>query len=150
MSQACPPRALRRVLPAIATVSALTAPATAETPAQAWMSTSALRAFMLDRMVAGTYPDGVPWREHMRANGSTVLWEAQGQDLPGSWWFNAADELCFNYPGRQPGGGCFRYITKSRNCLEHFFRDTDADEWMTNGHLWRADEPSTCDETPSS
>lgn len=129
--------------------------ALAQSPPGPWMAVDAVRAALVDRPVAGIYPDGQSWRELMRADGSTSLTESSPPQ-GGSWHFNALDELCFVYTGEPATGGCFRYVRISANCYEHFFREGNPDpgtmpedHWLTNGVLWRSDVPSTCDARPS-
>lgn len=123
-------------------------------PGLRWMSEAEVRSALVKQKVAGTLPDGQPWTELMLDDGRTDYVEG-GRPMQGRWWFDAAGQLCFRYsPG---GGGCFRYLQLSANCYEHFFSASQSPIPMpgpgagilSNGPLWRLDEPSTCDAKPS-
>jgi hypothetical protein len=119
-----------------------------------WMTESEVRATLVKRQVAGTLPDGQPWTEHMKENGQSDYVEG-GRPMQGRWWFDPHGQLCFRYV--QGTGGCFRYVRISANCYEHFFGANDqpilspgiGPNILTNGPLWRLDEPSTCEAKPS-
>ena len=119
-----------------------------------WLTEAEIRAGFVKRMVAGTLPDGQPWTELMRDDGQTDYVEG-GRPLDGRWWFDEHGQLCFRYSSGS--GGCFRYLQLSDNCYEHFFSATQlpipgtavARDVLSNGPLWRQDEPATCDAKPS-
>jgi hypothetical protein len=125
-----------------------------------WIARADLEAMMLGKRMAGTYMNGAPWKEIIHPGGKADYWE-NGKFKAGQWWFDAEDFLCFHYP-ETGGGGCFRYIRLSENCLEHFYRggtpESDSAEerpdrptgFVTNGKLWNEERPSTCKETPTS
>ncbi|HRD76651.1 MAG TPA: hypothetical protein PK264_12035 [Hyphomicrobiaceae bacterium] len=120
-----------------------------------WLTVAEVRGALLGRPAAGIYPDGTPWAEIITANGRADYSE-RGERRGGSWSFNLEGELCFRYDDGR-GGGCFRYVQISSNCYEHFYQvfgpKTDStgpdDRFLTNGRLWRTDEPQTCDEKPA-
>lgn len=121
----------------------------------AWLSGDAIRGTFSGHKVGGLYPDGRLWSEAINADGSTDYRENAKHWL-GQWWATAR-EFCFAYPA--PGqGGCFRVTRISVNCFELYdFSGAAAkaeepphlaDLW--NGRMWRASEPTTCEERPSS
>jgi hypothetical protein len=121
-----------------------------------WLSAAAIQLALVDRPVLGLYADGRSWSERMSPDGRTVLTEASEQ-FTGTWAVNERQELCFAYHDHPNYGDCFRYIRLSANCFEHFFRvpagggagEDPADSWLTNGRLWRDDEPTTCELKPA-
>ena len=120
-----------------------------------YLSADEVREAFVGPPVAGAYTNGQSWREQMQADGSTHYVEERGT-FNGRWWFNARSELCFEYDGNG-GGGCFVYVRLSANCYEHFFEAKKGDSGtdlgsrglVTNGKLWRANEPPTCEERPT-
>ena len=134
------------------------APVRADTPAPGkratWMTVEEMRAALVGRPAAGVYPDGIAWTETMHESGRTDYTE-KGEHKAGDWYFSPSAELCFRYDHGQ-GGGCFRYVRLGPNCYEHFIEigsgppgDGPGARFLTNGKLWRTDEPATCDERPS-
>jgi hypothetical protein len=137
----------------------LTAAAHAEPPS-AWMTDAQIRALLVGHQVTGIYPSGERWTETTKADGTTALTEDGGPST-GHWTLGStgessggssgAGQLCFKYV--ETGGGCFRYRVVGPNCYEHFFQMTAADqaEWLpdrpviTNGRLWRTDQPKACE-----
>jgi hypothetical protein len=121
-----------------------------------WLSGAAVQLALVDRPLLGLYADGRSWSERMSPDGRTVLMEA-GDQFVGTWSVNDRQEMCFAYHDHPNYGDCFRYIRLSANCFEHFFRvpavgdagDALADRWLTNGLLWRDDEPTTCELKPA-
>lgn len=122
--------------------------------ASRWMTEPEIRSMFVKRMVAGTLPDGQPWTELMREDGRSDYVEG-GRPLDGRWWFDEHGQLCFRYVSGS--GGCFRYLQLSDNCYEHFFSASQQPitgtgigrDVLSNGPLWRQDEPPTCDAKPS-
>lgn len=124
-----------------------------------WIAESELRTLMLGRPMAGVYPDGTPWRETIKPDGSSDYVE-NGKQKPGRWWFDKEGYLCFNYPATGTGG-CFKYVRLTANCYEHFSKPRLDDRGvpdtsgsvpgglMTNGKLWSNDRPSTCEAEPT-
>jgi hypothetical protein len=120
-----------------------------------WLSVDEVRTALLGRPAAGIYPDGVAWSERITPDGRADYME-RGERRGGVWSFNLEGELCFRYDDGR-GGGCFRYVQISRNCYEHFYQVVGPrgaskgpdDRFVTNGRLWRTDEPQTCDEKPT-
>lgn len=121
-----------------------------------WMTVEELRKVLVDNPAAGVYPDGVAWTETMHTSGRTDYAE-RGERRAGDWNFNDAGELCFRYDHNK-GGGCFRYVRLGANCYEHFVEigprgsppgEGPSARFLTNGKLWRSNEPATCDERPT-
>jgi hypothetical protein len=141
-------------VPVLAMVGVLAGNAERAEAGANWMTESDVRDTLVKRQVAGTLPNGQPWTELMMENGQSDYVEG-GRPMKGRWWFDAHGQLCFRYA---PGvGGCFRYVRISANCYEHFFGANDqpilspglGPNILSNGPLWRLDEPSTCDAKPS-
>jgi hypothetical protein len=130
----------------------ITASAQAE-PQQPWMTDAQMRALLVGHQVTGIYPSGERWTETMKADGTTSLTENGGPST-GHWTLEnpggGGSQLCFKYV--ETGGGCFRYKVVGPNCYEHFFQMTpDPSEWLpdrpvvSNGRLWRTDQPRACE-----
>ena len=150
---------MRRKLTLAAVIAALvSAPAAANQSATKpkYLTEQEVREAFVGRPVAGVYPTAQNWRELMDADGSTNYTEQRGSFV-GKWWFSAKGELCFQYSA-EGGGGCFYYVRLSANCFEHFFEANKGERGvlglqrglLTNGKMWRSDEPSTCEERPTS
>lgn len=122
-------------------------------PAVTYLSEAELRSLMIGRPMAGVYPEGTPWRETIMADG-TADYAENAKRKPGRWWFEQDGYLCFNYPS-EGTGGCFKYVKLTANCYEHFSKprlgtdDGLPNPMMSNGKLWRDDQPSTCEAEPS-
>lgn len=150
---------MRRKLPFLAVMLALAGfPAVADqsTSKPKYLTEPEVREAFVGRPVAGVYPTAQNWRELMKADGSTDYAEQRGSFV-GRWWFSAKGELCFEYTA-EGGGGCFYYVKLSANCFEHFFEANKGERGvlglprglLSNGKMWRSDEPSTCEEKPTS
>lgn len=121
-----------------------------------YLTEQEVREAFVGRPVAGVYPTSQNWRELMSADGSTSYTEERGS-FAGKWWFSEKGELCFQYSA-EGGGGCFYYVRLSANCFEHFFEANKGERGvlglqrglLTNGKMWRTDEPNTCEEKPTS
>jgi hypothetical protein len=120
-------------------------------PQQSWMTDAQIHGLLVGHQVTGIYPNGSSWTETMKADGTTALTEGSGPST--GHWTLAGGLLCFKY--RETGGGCFRYVVRGQNCYEHFFQltpdDASQSEWLpgrpvvTNGRLWRTDQPKSCE-----
>ncbi|KAB2848497.1 MAG: DUF995 domain-containing protein [Hyphomicrobiaceae bacterium] len=121
-----------------------------------YLTEQEVRQAFVGRPVAGVYPTAQNWRELMSADSSTHYVEERGT-FTGRWWFSAKGELCFQYTA-EAGGGCFYYVRLSPNCFEHFYEANRGERGvlglqrglLSNGKMWRTDEPSTCEERPIS
>jgi hypothetical protein len=125
-------------------------------PQPAWMTDAQIHALLVGHQVTGIYPSGERWVETMKADGTTALTEDGGPST-GHWTLGspgAPGLLCFKYV--ETGGGCFRYKVVGPNCYEHFFQIAGGDTtgsaaWrhdlpvITNGRLWRTDQPRACE-----
>ena len=121
----------------------------------AWLTSDAIRGTFSGKALGGQYPNGNPWSESIFQNGTTDYREGHKHWF-GQWWVRER-EFCFSYP--PPGlGGCFRVVRISANCFELYeFSSVPAkaeeppdiaDLW--NGRMWLTENPTTCEERPSS
>jgi hypothetical protein len=120
---------------------------------RAWMGRDEIIAAFVGQQLAGIYPSKVPWREHVRPDGTTTYREGSAQ-REGRWWMRG-DHFCFSYALPQ-SGGCFQVVAVGRNCYELYAigRGGGAEpppsnaqrHW--NGRMWREDIPATCEEKP--
>ena len=121
----------------------------------AWMSGDSIRTSFDGQKLAGQYPSGNLWFEHIRPDGRTDYREGEKR-WTGSWWVTDR-EFCFQYP--PPGlGGCFRIVRLSQNCFELYdFSGSAAKEDLPpsldnlwNGRMWHDDRPTTCEQLSTS
>ena len=118
------------------------------------MSRDEIVAVFVGQQLAGIYPSRVPWREHVRADGTTTYREG-GAQREGRWWMRG-DHFCFSYALPQ-SGGCFQVEAIGQNCFTLYAvgRGGGAEppepnaERHWNGRMWREDTPATCAETPT-
>ena len=152
-----PTRPALALLAAAAVVGACVTVAGATEPTDRptrWMSGDDIRSRFSGRALAGHYPSGALWSEHIFTDGSTDYREG-AKHWRGNWWLTGL-EFCFAYP--PPGvGGCFRVVRMSANCYELYDFSTAAGQGATppdgenrwNGRMWISDEPTTCEERPA-
>lgn len=119
-----------------------------------WMTRHEIVDAFADKPLAGVYPDGRPWKELVRSDGSS-LYEEAGVRREGRWTL-ADGRFCFTYDAPDTGG-CFFVSRIGTNCFE-LYASTRLDppselgpapglNW--NGRMWREDLPPTCDEKPT-
>lgn len=121
----------------------------------AWLPGSAISEAFSGKSLKGLYPNGNVWTEQIHSDSTTDYREGSKHWL-GNWWVTDR-EFCFAYP--PPGmGGCFRVTKISANCFELYDFSGEfasqpeppfiGDRW--NGRMWYDDQPTTCEEKPSS
>jgi hypothetical protein len=113
---------------------------------RSWMSRDDIIAAFVGRQLSGTYPNGTPWQEHIRPDGTSDYREG-GSRHEGRWWMRG-DHFCFSYPLPR-FGGCFQVVPLGRNCYELYSVDRGDARQHWNGRMWRDDAPATCEEKPA-
>ena len=120
--------------------------------ARGWMQAAEMQADLVGVKLAGVYPTGVEWTEHIATDGSSDYLE-RGERRRGKWAI-AGELFCFEYKVLIQGG-CFRVVKHGPNCYELYTASiggtvpatpppTESMAW--NGRMWREGERSSCED----
>jgi len=128
--------------------------------AQAFLTDSAMSrdeivAAFVEQQLSGVYPNGLPWSELIRPDGTSDYREG-GSRREGHWWMRG-DHFCFRY-ALPMSGGCFRVVRIGANCYELYAVNPGEpatapppkSEGHWNGRMWRDGSAPTCEERPTS
>ena len=134
---------------AMIAVTFLPQPASA---ARGWMQATEMQADLVGVKLAGVYPTGVEWTEHIATDGSSDYLE-RGERRRGKWAI-AGELFCFEYKVLIQGG-CFRVVKHGPNCYELYTASIggaepptppSAESMSWNGRMWREGERSSCED----